>query len=282
MKKNVKNAGLLLIFIGGLLIVLYPTISSRWNEKRFQQLITTYDYVAEEQEGVSEEAESARQYNTTLIGSKVPDAFSVRDNVKDEEYENLLNVGGNEIMGSIEIPAIDVKLPVYHYTTDEVLQKGVGHLFGSSLPVGGDSTHCVLSAHRGLPSSRLFTDLDLLEKGDAFYIRVCDEVLAYEVDKIQEVEPNETEALAIEEGKDYVTLVTCTPYAVNTHRLLVRGHRIPYEEEEYKKTLEDAKPRISSSVWIHMLCVIAGVAVAVVVCRILPGRFGKKNEKKKS
>ena len=158
MKRFVKNAGFILLFMGGLLTVLYPTISNRWNEKRFQQLITTYDYMAEEQEGVSEEVEAVRQYNQTLTGSKVPDAFSVRDNVKDADYENLLNVSNNGIMGSIEIPAIDIKLPVYHYTTDEVLQKGVGHLFVSSLPIGGESTHCVLSAHRGLPNSKLFTD----------------------------------------------------------------------------------------------------------------------------
>lgn len=282
MKRFVKNAGLILLFMGGLLTVLYPTISNRWNEKRFQQLITTYDYMAEEQEGVSEEVEAVRQYNQTLTGSKVPDAFSVRDNVKDADYENLLNVSNNGIMGSIEIPAIDIKLPVYHYTTDEVLQKGVGHLFGSSLPIGGESTHCVLSAHRGLPNSKLFTDLNLLKKGDTFYIKVYDEVLAYEVDEIQVVEPKETEALAIEEGKDYVTLITCTPYAVNTHRLLVRGCRIPYDGEEYMETLQNVRPRISSSVWIHMLCIIAGVGIAVVVCRILPDGFGKKyGEKKK-
>ena len=276
-----KNAAIVLLFVVGLLIVLYPTISNRWNEKRFQQLMSTYDHTVEEKEDFSEDKEAARLYNQTLIGSKVPDAFAVRDNVKDTEYESLMNVSGNGIMGNIEIPAINVKLPIYHYTTDEVLKKGVGHLFGSSLPTGGDSTHCVLSAHRGLPNIKLFTDLNLLKKGDTFYIKVFDEILAYEVDSIQVVEPKETESLAVAEGKDYVTLITCTPYAVNTHRLLVRGYRIPYDEEEYRTVLENTRPRISSSIWIHILCVIVGIGIAFIVCWVIPDRYGKKHEKQK-
>ena len=152
--------------------------------------------------------------------------LSVRDGQTDSTYESLLNLNGDGMMGYVEIPVIDVSIPIYHYTTDESQEKGAGHLFGSSLPVGGKSTHCILSAHRGLP---LFTDLNLVEKGDVFYLHVLGKTLAYEVDQILTVLPEQTESLGITDGDDYVTLVTCigTPYAVNTHRFLVRGHRVP-------------------------------------------------------
>ena len=280
MNKFWKCTGFILFFAAGLLIVLYPTLSSKWNERRFQELVTEYDVnAADESRDFSDEIKKVQDYNAILKGSEVPDAFSIRENVADPKYEELMNINNNGIMGSIEIPVIDVKLPIYHYTRDEVLEKGVGHLFGSSLPVGGESTHCVLSAHRGLPNAKMFTDLDLLREGDVFYLKVFNDTLAYEVDQILKVEPQETSSLAIEEGKDYVTLVTCTPYAVNTHRLLVRGHRIPYEEEVYREAAEHSEPRFGSSLWIHVLCALAGVVLAVFMCWLLPGILKKRQDK---
>ena len=184
------------------------------------------------------------------------------------------------MMGALEIPAIGENLPVFHYTTEEALQKGVGHLFGSSLPVGGEGTHAVLSAHRGLPAAKLFTDLPLLKEGDVFYLHMLDDILAYEVDQILTVKPKEVGELAITEGKDYVTLVTCTPYGVNSHRILVRGHRIPFVEEEYAAQHEHAVRKDVPRLLIQVLFGVAGVLIAGVVVWLL-SRFGGKHAKKK-
>lgn len=172
--------------------------------------------------------EDAKAYNLTLIGKA--NRFTMSEEER-EEYEGLLDISGSGIIGYVEIPAIDCKLPIYHGSDEAVLQIAVGHIEGSSLPVGGAGTHCVLSGHRGLPSAKLFSNLDKLEIGDTFMLKVLDETLTYEVDQILVVEPDETEALAIEEGEDYCTLITCTPYGINTHRLLVRGHRVPNQED---------------------------------------------------
>lgn len=172
--------------------------------------------------------EAARQYNDSLF-ERGENFFLPEE--RRAEYESLLNVSNLGVMGYIEIPKLSVSLPIYHGTSDSVLQVAVGHLDWTSLPVGGESTHCVISGHRGLPSAKLFTDLDRMNVGDTFTLRILDEVLTYEVDRILIVLPEETEPLLIEEGKDYCTLVTCTPYAVNTHRLLVRGRRVENEEE---------------------------------------------------
>ncbi len=172
--------------------------------------------------------EAAWSYNTGIRYGSVDHILSENDKLA---YENLLNIDGNGVMGYIEIPIIKVTLPISHGTSDEVLQNGVGHVEWSSLPVGGESTHCVLSSHRGLPSAKLFTNLDKLEPGDTFMLCILHEVLTYEVDQILIVEPKDTAALTITEGEDYCTLVTCTPYGINTHRLLVRGHRVENEED---------------------------------------------------
>ena len=181
-----------------------------------------------------------------------------------------MNFNGDGMMGSVEIPVIDENIPLYHYTTDKTLSKGAGHLFGSSLPVGGPGTHCVISAHRGLPSAKLFTDLNLLKEGDVFYLHILDRTLAYEVDQILTVLPAQTDSLGITPGKDYVTLVTCTPYAVNTHRLLVRGHRITVEEAGQ---IEKTESRISGfhnpNPVILTLCVIGGIVLAVIFVTIV-------------
>ena len=224
-KGNFLNILLVLVFLVGLSLLLYPSVSDYWNSFHQTRAIATYsEEVANlENEQYDEIWEAAQQYNRSL--TERGNAYVLSEEQK-EAYEELLDVSGLGVMGYIEIPEIDVSLPVYHGTEESVLQIAVGHLEWSSLPVGGESTHCVLSGHRGLPSAKLFTNLDKLTEGDIFLLRVLDEVLTYEVDQILIVEPQETGALRIEEGKDYCTLVTCTPYGINTHRLLVRGHRI--------------------------------------------------------
>ena len=216
---------LVLIFLLGLSLLLYPAVSDYWNSKHQTRAIAVY---SEEVSGLDEDQyqalwEAAAAYNASLLERN--NAYLLTEEQK-AAYEQLLNVSGLGIMGYIEIPSIDCSLPIYHGTEESVLQIAIGHLEWTSLPVGGESTHCVLSGHRGLPSAKLFTNLDKLQEGDVFLLRVLDEVLTYEVDQILIVEPQETGALRIVEGEDYCTLVTCTPYGINTHRLLVRGHRI--------------------------------------------------------
>ena len=216
---------LVLILLVGLSLLLYPSVSDYWNSLHQTKAIATYaeDVANLNQNQYGEIWAAAERYNASLADRD--NAYLLSDAQK-EEYERLLNVSGLGVMGYIEIPSIDCSLPIYHGTEESALQIAVGHLEWSSLPVGGESTHCVLSGHRGLPSAKLFTNLDKLQMGDVFLLRVLDEVLTYEVDQILIVEPQETGALQIEEGQDYCTLVTCTPYGINTHRLLVRGHRI--------------------------------------------------------
>ena len=229
-KGNFTTLLLILVLLAGLSLLLYPSVSDYWNSFHQTRAIATYaeNVAIMDQDQYDEIWVAAKAYNASL--AERDNAFLLSDEQK-EEYTRLLDVSGLGIMGYIEIPEIDVSLPVYHGTEESVLQIAVGHLEWSSLPVGGESTHCVLSGHRGLPSAKLFTNLDKLQTGDIFMLRVLDNVLTYEVDQILIVEPQETGALRIEEGKDYCTLVTCTPYGINTHRLLVRGHRIDNLEE---------------------------------------------------
>lgn len=216
---------LVLALLAGLFLLLYPTVSDYWNSLHQTRTITSYaENVAQLDRTEYEEMWAAAQrYNRTL--PKRENAFALTEEQK-REYESLLNASGNGVMGIVEIPKIGCVLPIYHGTDDAVLQIAVGHLEWSSLPVGGEGTHCVLSGHRGLPNARLFTNLDRLAVGDRFLLRVLDETLTYEVDQILIVEPQEVAALGITEGGDSCTLVTCTPYGINTHRLLVRGHRV--------------------------------------------------------
>lgn len=234
------NFMLFLVFLIGAGILFYPTVSDLWNNYRNQQLISEYTEVVEtlESEDFSEIWAEAREYNAQHTVNTILDAFDEEegDYVLSHPYDQVLNPTGNEIMGYLEIPKISVKLAIYHGIGTEALENGCGHIEGTSLPIGGVGTHSVLSAHRGLPSAKLFTDLDQLEIGDLFYITVLDEKLAYKVDQILTVLPEETDDLAIEEDKDLVTLVTCTPYGVNSHRLLVRGERTEYVPEEDTST----------------------------------------------
>lgn len=229
-KGSISTIILILVFLVGLSLLLYPTASDYWNSLHQSRAITEYaEQVANLDDDTYEQFwQDAESYNQTLLTKS--DRYELSEE-EQAEYESLLNVSGNGIIGYIEIPVINCSLPIYHGVDEAVLQIAVGHIEGSSLPVGGGSTHCVLSGHRGLPSARLFTDLDKLTEGDTFILRVLDETLTYEVDQIRIVEPYEMADLEIEEGKDYCTLVTCTPYGINTHRLLVRGHRVENQAE---------------------------------------------------
>jgi len=216
---------LVLILLAGLSLLLYPSVADYWNSFRQTQVISQYaDEIANmDAERYAALIEDARMYNETLISRS--NSYLLTEE-QQKEYEQLLNISGIGAMGYIEIPGINCSVPIYHGTSDAVLQIAIGHLEWTSLPVGGESSHCVLSGHRGLPSAKLFTDLDKVMVGDLFMLRILNEVLTYEVDQILIVNPDETQSLLIEEGEDLCTLVTCTPYGINTHRLLVRGHRV--------------------------------------------------------
>ncbi len=234
--KNVKNKSyvstviLLVILLLGIALLLYPTVSDYYNS--FHQTKAIAGYTEElthiDEDRYAELWSAAEAYNASLVGRD--NDYLLSDEQK-AQYDELLNVSGTGIMGYIEIPTLRSTLPLYHGTDEAVLQIALGHLEWTSLPVGGESTHCVISGHRGLPSAKLLTDLDRLEPGDVFMLCILDKVLTYEVDQIKIVLPSDTEALKIVEGEDYCTLVTCTPYGINTHRLLVRGHRIENAEE---------------------------------------------------
>ena len=229
MKKHASTIFLIFIFFVGLSVLLYPSVSNYINQKSQSRAVANYEKTAAEMAQKDTDAyfQKAEEYNKELASH--PELFY--EPSKLAGYEKTLDITGTGIMGYISIPKIKVELPIYHGTEDGVLQIACGHLEGSSLPVGGASTHAVLSAHRGLPSAKLFTNLDKLETEDTFTITILDRVLTYQVDEIAIVLPSETDKLQIEEGKDYCTLVTCTPYGINTHRLLVRGHRIDNIEE---------------------------------------------------
>ena len=230
MKRHGTTVILLIVLIAGLSLLLYPTFSDWWNSMHQSRAVTSYvEQVANMDEDQYRQLwDEAWAYNASLTDRM--NSFILSEEQK-TQYNQLLDVGGTGIMGYVEIPVIGVTLPIYHGTDEAVLQVAVGHLEWTSLPVGGESSHCVISGHRGLPSAKLFTNLDKLVVGDTFMFRVLDEILTYEVDQILIVEPNQTEALLVEQGKDLCTLVTCTPYGVNSHRLLVRGHRVENQEE---------------------------------------------------
>lgn len=273
MKKKAGNLVICIIFLAGLSLLLYPFVANQWNNYRQKQLISGYEQVVSDKEaaeGIDYDAErkKAEDYNEALLPCVLPDSFALAESSGvDPVYMNTLNIAGDEMMGSVEIPKINIKIPIYHTTEEEVLNKGAGHLEGSSLPVGGANTHAVISAHRGLPSASLFTDLDQMKVGDHFLIHVLDETLCYEVDKISVVKPEDTTALAVEDGQDLVTLLTCTPYGVNTERLLVRGHRVPYVEEEVKE--EKTVLSGSSLHTNYLLWVFVGLSVTALFVFVL-------------
>ena len=233
MKRKANKLIIGIIFLAGLSLLLYPFVANQWNNYRQKQLISSYEQTVSEKDAAHEidydaELQKAEAYNEALLPSILPDSFAVAaaSDKEDQSYMDALNIAGDEMMGIVEIPKIDIKLPIYHTTDEDVLKQAAGHLEGSSLPIGGKSTHAVISAQRGLPSASLFTDLDQLEVGDTFQITVLDRVLVYEVTQTEVVLPEELNGLAAEPGKDLVTLVTCTPYGVNSHRLLIHGERV--------------------------------------------------------
>ena len=230
LKKHLPTIILIVVFTVGLGLLLYPTVSDYINSLHQSRAISNYedDLLSLPEADYSAIWQNAVEYNQRVYA----DTDRMRITEEEEaDYLSQLNVLGNGIMGYIEISSINVKLPLYHGTSEEVLQVGVGHLANTSLPVGGENTHCVVSGHRGLPSAKLFTDLDQLVEGDVFLLHILDQVLAYQVESISIVEPTDMAVLDIVDGKDYCTLVTCTPYGINSHRLLVRGERIEYNEE---------------------------------------------------
>jgi len=289
MKRIVTNILFGLIFLIGFGILIYPTVSNQWNTYRQSHLISSYEEVVSEmeEEDFSAEWARARAFNDTLEENDLyGDAFGAAEtDLTDTEYWKVLNVGNDGIMGYLSIPKINIKLAIYHGTEESVLQTGVGHLNGSKLPISGASTHSVLAAHRGLPSAKLFTDIDQLRRGDMFYIHILNETFAYQVDQIQDMVDKDdvmalTEALSIEEGQDYVTLFTCTPYGVNSHRLLVRGTRVPYEGEEHvEATVPEAM--VQSVKDYYMFYLIMGLAVTLLVIVIMKYIMDRKAKSKK-
>lgn len=273
MRKHASTMILILILVVGLSLMLYPSFSNWWNEAHQSRAIVAYSQeVSKLDENRYDELwQQAWEYNRSLVGRE--NAYLLDDSQK-AEYERLLDVSGMGIMGYIEIPSLKVSLPIYHGTEESVLQVAVGHLEWTSLPVGGESTHCVLSGHRGLPSAKLFTDLDRLVVGDRFRLGVLDQVLTYEVDQILIVEPQDTEALLIEEGKDLCTLVTCTPYGINTHRLLVRGHRV--ETDKDAKNVRVTSDAIQIEPYLVAPVVAAPILLVLLLGLLIPRRRNKR------
>lgn len=280
MRKLVTIFSVILI-ISGLGLAAYPIVSNILAQRNASQAITDYDDVVEtmDKEEIDAAKEAMKQYNEQLGHAVLRDA--VGEGKAGVSYVDMIDVG--ETIGYLTVPVIDVNLPIYYGTSAEVLEKGVGYIEETSFPLGGESTHCVLTGHRGLPTAELFTHMDQVEEGDLFFLHVLDEVLAYEVDQIKVVDPDDTSDLDIVEGEDYVTLVTCTPYSINTHRLLVRGHRTEYTGEE-TKTVSQVNPaamaRRMVDVWPWFLFMMAGV-VAVEALLILAILLKKRRDKKK-
>ena len=275
MKKHFSTFLFSIALFAGLALLLYPTFSDWWNSFHQSRAITDYTQEIANMDDAKYEQflREAREYNEALT-KRIGARFMLSEEEL-LEYNAVLDVSGTGIMGYIEIPVLQTKLAVYHGTSDAVLASGVGHIEGSSLPVGGESTHCVLSGHRGLPSAKLFTNLDQLVEGDLFLLHSLDETLTYEVDQIRIVEPREIGDLYIEEGMDYCTLVTCTPYSINTHRLLVRGHRI-----ETKKVAGTARVSADAiQIEPRLVAIFVAVQISMILLAVL---FLQTRKKKRS
>ncbi len=266
------------MFVVGVAVMLYPSIANLWNTHLQKALIASYEtdltgMTASGETSYEYELAKARAYNNAIWPAPPPEEFTfLNEEDPAPAYMDCLNVRGDGIMGFVSIPKIEIELPLYHSTDETQLLNGAGHLEGTSLPIGGESTHSVIAAHRGLPGAELFTNIDKLEIGDHFFLSVLNEKLAYEVDRIRVVEPDDVSELVIVEGEDLCTLLTCTPYGVNTERLLVRGHRVDIGEDEID---EQAAFPMKLEDWL----LLAGIAVAVTgLAILLAGRRKKKNE----
>ena len=271
MKKNKSTVFMLLFFFMGLIVLLYPSISNYYNQKVQSEAVSSYEKLLSSYKDTdyTEIFNKAYEYNKKLL--KVKNPLINYDEVKN--YNKILDINNNGMMGYIEIKKIGIELPIYHGTNNDVLSKAVGNIEGTSLPVGGIGTHSVLSAHRGLPSSKLFTDLDKLEIGDTFEITILNQKLTYEVDKIEIVKPTQTKSLAIDSNNDYVTLMTCTPYVINTHRLLVRGKRI--ENIEEKKTYVTTECYKISNIIVTPLLALPIIFSLLLMIMFAPPEFNK-------
>ncbi len=272
-----------LLFLAGFGLLAYPTISDQWNNYRQSKLIGSYEEAVSEMEPEDFKAQwkAARRFNKSLERNNLyGDVFGEgHQELESTEYWQILNLAGDGVMGYLSIPKINVRLAIYHGTGEDILQTGAGHLSGTKLPIGGKGTHSVLAAHRGLPSARLFTDIDQMDRGDQFYIHILDKILAYRVDQILPmVDKDDSEtlegALQIEAGKDQVTLFTCTPYGVNSHRLLVRGYRVPYEGEEEESTVDTMLRALQNY---YMFYLIIGLCVTLLIIFIMKSLIRRKN-----
>jgi len=262
-----KRIFIILLMSAGVILLAYPYVSFWLSERNQSYVVQQYDDTLKKMtdEQLTEEWERARAYNDALATTTLYDPFASNQEEMDVEYLSLLNIDKNGIMCYVKIPKINVELPVYHGTSSKVLNKGVGHLEGSSLPVGGEGTHSILTGHTGLNTLKMFTDLTELTIGDEFYIRTLDQTLAYRIDNIIVVEPTEVEALDPVTGKDYVTLITCTPYGINSHRLMVRGERVEYTPEEMEQRIEDTDSVLSK----ETLLLYAGIALLILLTLVI-------------
>lgn len=292
MKKHLTTIILVLIFLVGAGIFAYPTIADQWNSLHQSRAIATYQEAVEDMSAEEYEAawQAAEEYNNSIQENTFNhDAFSnEEENLRDTEYWDLLNLGGTGIMGYISIPEIDVRIPIYHGTSDPVLQIGAGHMYGTALPVGGEGNHSVIAGHRGLPSTRLFTDIDQMEEGDKFYLHILDRVLAYEVDQISDmIDKDDTETMTSlmqkEKGEDLVTLFTCTPYGVNSHRLLIRGHQVEYYGEDDESSADDGMLKSLRDYYMlyAILAIAAALLLAVIIRLIRNRKISKRPGRKK-
>lgn len=289
MKRKILTIGCaILVFVLALLITLYPLISNYYNERHQSEIHTQYMEVIKQVDNsdLIRAKELADEYNAAILpGTQLSEAFSQEALLwASEDYEHQLNLAGDGIMGYVEIPLIQVNLPIYHGTDSDTLDVGIGHLLGTSLPVGGTSTHSVLTAHSGMANQKMFSDLDKLKLGDVFYLQILDETLAYQVDQINTVLPYDTTYLGITEGEDYCTLVTCTPFGVNTHRLLVRGTRIPYEEAEVivEEQLQVEEPPKSTWEEQYIKGIVFGIGAVILIAALyVYYRYWRKHRKPK-
>lgn len=289
MKRKLSTILFGLMFLVGFGILIYPTVSDQWNTYRQNRLISSYETLVEDltQEDFTAEWEKARQFNDTIKQNDLYSDVFGEDNgeLENTDYWKILNIAKDGVMGYLSIPKINIKIAIYHGTGDEVLQTGIGHMNGTKLPIGGESTHSVLAAHRGLPSARLFTDIDQLRKGDMFYIHVLDEILAYQVSEIWDMVDKDDmdtlgEAMKIDEGEDEVTLFTCTPYGVNSHRLLVQGTRVPYNGEEEAET-SVAETMLRTVQNYYMLYLLLGLSVTLLIILFMRFLFRRKDRERK-
>jgi len=277
------NILIVVVLISAIAMLFYPTVSDQYSQFVNNRRILSYSREVQrvEPEANREMLEAARAYNEALREIEIRDAFDAARQETSQEYARLLNPAGDGVMGVIEIPKIGIRLPIFHGTGDEGLKQGAGHMEGTSLPVGGDSTHCGIAGHRGLPSAKLFSDLDQMERGDVIYLNVMGELLVYQVDQISVVLPHELDYMAIAEGEDYLTLVTCTPYGVNSHRLLVRGRRARLEDLIDTLALGDGVEKASD--WQGALVCAAPVALVGLLMMLLirpKRRYGLKRPKR--